>query len=156
LSTQAAVRAAWASAIWADSSITAYSAKIYDFDIESIATVSAAHNAKTLVEGKVNFWQYTISRAWAYENTGKKECRYLVTVRYYRDAQEDLSGTGFNAVHAAFDTLIPLVLSALTMNWGGTIEAYELQDGPPAIAPILIQERPVWRGEYQFRGYKQI
>ena len=156
MSTQAEVRAAWAAKIWADASITAISSNVYDFDIESIATVSGAHAAKLYFSQEINFWQYTIARGWAYENTQKKECSYLVTVRYYRDAQEDLTGTNYNAVHAAFDTLTPLVLSALTFNWNGTVENYELQSGPPAITPIMLDGRPVWRGEYQYRGYKQI
>lgn len=157
MSTQAAVRAAWAAGVWANASVTAITPKIYDFDIESLARVSRAHGAKLYHNQKINFFQYTVARSWRFDLTASHTVsEYVVTIRYYRDAQEDFTGTAFNAIASAFETIISTVSSGLGTSWTGTVEYYFPQNEPPQIGVGLIEERPVWTGTFQFKGIKQI
>ena len=161
MTTPAQVRAAWKAKVFDHATVQALTSKIYDFDLQSLAEVSSAHLALTKFETEINFIQYQVQkrRAWKQSSqsggTKVQSEQFVVTVRYILDAKMDTSGTNYNALETNLDTICGLVNSSLGITWNGTVEYYEFQLEEATIIPELLNDVPVWVGEYQFLGHGQ-
>jgi hypothetical protein len=153
MSTPSAVRAKWASDVFAHSTVTAITTKIYNYDIVELAAKSTAHDSKLLLAQVYNFIQYRVTKARAFGMTGKEIFTFQVFVQVYKEA--DINGVGFNAVEDAFETIAARVYSGLGQTWSGTVDYYNPQAAIPSIGLVTINDRAVWRGEYSFIGVKQ-
>lgn len=146
-----AIRSAWATYIFADTSITALTDKSYSWDLASVADQSAAHDALTRYSQSINFFQYRVLKSRNFGLTNQSEVIFETTVQYYKEAT--LAGSAYNAIEDAFETIADLVESALGETWASTVNFYRCQEGPPTIELIEIGGVPVWMGEYKFFGH---
>lgn len=161
MSTTAQVRAAWDLKLWADATIKAVTPQIFNFDLQDIAEISTAHAAKMYYNQKINFVAARFGRSVAFGQTmglgtgAVITCTYPVFIKYYRDAQEDLSGAAYNAVEDFIGTLISRMAATLGDTWNSTVDYWLPQEGMASIGLELLDDKPAWVGGYSFTGYKQ-
>lgn len=149
MTTSASIRAAWLSAVFNNSSITAITDKIYAYDItlESVKEFS-----KLRYNQQTNFFLYLVSRAQRVRIMGQMEQIFTVEIRYSKFA--DVPGVGWAAVADVFETIDSLVSSGLGGSWSNTVDYYRIQDGPPSISQVEMEGLPIWTGSYKYFGYK--
>lgn len=152
MSTAAQIRAAWASQVFSDGTITAITDKAIarEFTEESKAELS-----KLRYEQEYNFFSYpVIRRATNRLIGGSVTYEYEVEVNYYLEA--DAAGVNYTAVQDAFDAVDALVLSGLGNNWNSTVDFSELPDTGPEITSILIGDKQCWRGRKTYSAIKTV
>jgi len=154
MSTAAAVRAAWDANVWTDVTITSITPQIYDYDARAIAEESSQHLALLKFDQRFNFITYDIRRAQQF-NVIKPQVgfTYPVEIQVVREAL--LDGTGFVEAIDTFETIFTLVTGTLGLDWAGTVQGFEFQDGPPSITASSIDGKPVWEALYTYEGFKQ-
>lgn len=151
MTTSALVRAAWNTKIWTNATITALTAKIYDYDI---TTNSTKETAKFYHNQEINFITYLVNRTQRIRLMNQIEQRFSVEIRAYKKADTD--GVNYNALITQFETIDALVISQLTTTWNSTMDYYTIQDSPPEISQITLEGIPVWLGKYTYTGIKNI
>lgn len=157
MSTSAQVSAAWAAAIFAHPSVTAFSTQIYNFDIAD--DKSEAQEVLFRSSQAISFIQYLTVRGEKFGETAETLGRvatydFQVQVSAYRVA--DINGANWAAVRNLFDTIFPLVISELGSTWSSTVDFWRPQDGAARIEQILIDDTPVWRGTKSFFATKRV
>lgn len=151
MTTSAQVRTAWQTYIWDNVSLTNLTPNIYSYDI---TTESTKEMSKLRHNQEINFITFIISRAQTIRMMGQIEQRFNVDIRYYKEA--NITGSNFNAVVDVFETIDSLVVSGLGVRWNSTVDYYQIQENPPNIQKITLENKPVWSGLYQYVGYKNI
>lgn len=151
MATSSQIRSAWSSLIFGDSSITALTDKIYDFEILELST---KETARLRFEQEVNFFLYLVSRAQKIRMMSQREQTFTVEVRRYLEA--DVAGVNYKKVIDDFEALDSLVITALTSTWNNSVDFYRTQDGPLEIRLTEIEGVSVWEGIYKYFGFKNI
>jgi len=154
LTTSAAIEAAWVTSIWNNATILAITNQAHPFEIND----QSEYELSLLAYGsRINFFEYLVTRATQYPiitgGSGTNQI-FTVDVRYTLEHQAD--GSSYTDVRDTLETLIDLVNTDLSYTWGGTIDFYKTQEGPPQITQTAILERKVIRGQYSFTAQKQI
>jgi hypothetical protein len=151
MTTAALVRAAWNTAVWSNISAQNITPNIYNYDITLDSTKEIS---KLRYNQEINFITYITTRAQTIRMMSQVEQRVIVEIRYYLEA--DIEGLNFNEAVTAFETIDGLVINQLGTSWSSTVDYYEIQEGPPAISRISIENLPVWLGVYRYTGFKNI
>jgi hypothetical protein len=154
MSTTAQVRSAWKTNVFDHSTIQALTTKIYDYDVVETAGISTAHDAKLYEAQVYNFIQYRVTKTRRFDLTLKMLITFPVTVQYYKEV--DLAGANYNGVEDAIETIFNRVRTGLSDTWAATVDYWRVTDAPPDIVILRVNDRPVWRGQYQFIGVKEI
>jgi hypothetical protein len=153
--TTATVSAAWDSAIFQHEDILAITEAIFPYEV---TITSEAEIAAVSFEQKINFVEYTVSRAIGAQELGapgSAQCTFDVDIRYTLQKLlegEAIDGSAYDQVGDFFDTLISLVYSELGVTWSGTVDFYNHQEGPPQISDDTIAGVSCWRGVYKLTG----
>jgi len=151
MTTSATIRSAWNSAIWTNTSITAMTEKIYNFEVLQLST---KETARLRFNQEINFFTYTVTRASRIRPMSQIEQKFDVDITRY--LQADVAGDNYTQLLNDFETLDALVLSGLTSSWSSTVDFYRTQDGPPSVTLQEIEGVPVWVGRYKYTGFKNI
>lgn len=151
MSTSAEIRAAWDTKIWTNTTITALTTKIYDYDI---TTQSTKETAKFYYNQEINFITYLVNRTQRIRLMGQVEQKFDVEIRAYKKA--DTEGVNYNALITQFETIDALIVSQLTGNWNSTVDYYQIQDAVPEVSLITLDGVQVWLGRYTYTGIKNI
>lgn len=151
MATSTSIRSAWATGIFANSSITAMTDKIYNFEVLELST---KETARLRFEQEINFFIYLTTRAQRIRAMGQIEQVFTVEVRRYLEA--DVAGLNYTKLIDNFETLDALVLSGLTSTWSNTVDFYKTQDGPPEVRLEEIEGVKVWLLTYKYFGFKNI
>ncbi len=155
MSTSAEVQAAWKTNLFNNATIQAISSNAYPYEL----TDESEFEASRFFEGtEINFFQYLIGRAQVHAASMATAgnvvlYQYLVEISYIREAEP--SGANWTAVRDAFDTLWGVYVTGLGNTWASTVDGSAPQAGPPRITRETLDGRAVWRGTYQFTGFKQ-
>ena len=148
MSSLASVRTAWA-AVLANSTITGYTNRLYDYDIVSTEAVSqVGHDANFMQAGYVNFAQFVFSKTHNFEMTCQVRETFNVDISYYY--QVDIDGDTFKSCTDFFDDLFTVVRSELGTSWDSTIEFYTMED--VAVNPGLLTDKQVWIATQRYIG----
>lgn len=151
MATSTSIRSAWATGIFANSSITAMTDKIYNFEVLELST---KETARLRFEQEINFFIYLTTRAQRIRAMGQIEQVFSVEVRRYLEA--DVAGLNYTKLIDNFETLDALVLSGLTSTWSNTVDFYKTQEGPPEVQLEEIEGVKVWLLTYRYFGFKNI
>lgn len=129
MSTNALVRAAWATYVWAQIN---NGRNAFDYDVWPESR--RKHAQAGLFDGEVDFWIYSIRHRNEYL-LGQSEVKHF-EVEVVRTLQNDPEGEAYSTVIDDFNsTLYNLVKSSLGDTWGGTVSLWR----PPAEAPAPIR-----------------
>jgi hypothetical protein len=153
MSTASGVRTVWNTYVFAHSTVTALTTKIYNYDIVELASRSQTHDAKLLYNQVYNFIQYRVTKTRQFGLTNKAIYTFPVTIQYYKEA--DIDGTNFNAVEDAWETIHTRVYSGLGTTWQGQVDYYQIVQTAPEINLVTINDRACWRSQYQYLGIQE-
>jgi hypothetical protein len=152
MTTAALVRAAWKTNVWDNAALTALTSRAHNFDLMEIAEVSNAHAALMYHGQQINFFQYRVTKAREKQLSASR-ILYTISVhtQYFLEATTDTSGSNYNAVEDAIETLFTRV-QAWSASWGSTVEYWVPQSEEPSLVLVELDDRPVWCGSYSFTG----
>lgn len=150
MSTPSDIRSKWNSLVWSHASITALTTKIYNYDV---VERSQFESEKFYYQGKVNFFQYLVTRGEDPDETMTNRVMYLhsVLVQYYLEA--DTAGAMYNNAIDRMATLYDTVESELGRDWDGVVSYYQRQSAPPVPELAEVDGRSAWMIQAEFTGY---
>lgn len=154
MSTSAQVQAAWKTGVFDNATIQAITENAFGYEISD---ESEFESARLFEDTEINFFQYLIGRgqrhAASIAYAGQTVIYdYVVEITYILEA--DPQGANWTIVRDAFDTLWSVYASNLGSTWSSTVDGSAPQAGTPQITRATLDNRPIWRGVYQFTGYK--
>jgi hypothetical protein len=149
MSTCAAVRAAWSSLVFAQTSITALTDKALDYDVV-LASTKEVNDLRYELE--INAFVYLVNKQVTRRMMGQITEEFTVSVRYYRES--DPKGENYNTVIDAQETVYDVVISTLGATWNNTVDYFLTQDSPINVSQQTIDGRAVWVSEYRYSGFK--
>lgn len=149
MSTNAAVRTAWADNVFA--SINS-GENAFDYDIVGD---SQAELSKLNYGQRIDAWSYTVTSsevAWGVRIT---KLTFTVTVKHWIQQNNDADGSNYNELIDSFRTVNDYVLDNLGSQWDSTVDYYT---GPtvPAVSVVSINGTPCWFAQVVYTGIKQI
>lgn len=151
MTTSAQIRSAWETAIWEHATVIAMTDRIYDYDLTFLST---KETARLRYEQEINFFQCLVSRGQELRISSQIRQLFTVSIIYARESNVD--GSNYHAVIDNMETVDGLIQSQLGTTWSGTVDYYQLQNGPPTIQERLIDSKPVWVSEYKYLGFKNL
>ncbi len=161
MSSSAAVRAAWNTAIWTHATVTAITTSIYAYDI--IQDLDSKKEVSRLYYNqKINFFMYQVVRSrttpelrGGTSNIEHYAYEVLVSYALERDlAETTTSSAHYNTVIDRLETVDGLVLSQLGKTWGNTVQYGDMQTvNPPKL--VKLDGKECWLGSNLYVGKKR-
>lgn len=154
MSTAAQVEAAWKTNVFDSATIQSITSNAFPYELSDESEFEAA---KRFEDTEINFFQYLVARGQEHAASvalagNSVLYRYRVQITYIREA--DTSGENWTAVRDAFDTLWGVYATGLGSTWASTVDGAAPQSGQPQIERATLDNRPIWRGTYEFTGFK--
>ncbi len=101
----------------------------------------------------VNYFQCLVSRKVLFGEMKMIEQQFDVQVLYHLQ-QTGVADSNYNRVQDNIETMDSLVLSALGVTWGNTVDFYTQTEG---LRPerVTIADLVCWRGGYRYTAFKR-
>lgn len=149
MSTCAAVRSAWQTYVFDQTSIQTITDKTLNYDV---VLASTKEIADIRFEQEINAFVYLVNKNVTRRMMGQITEEFIVTVKYYREA--DPKGQNYNTVIDAQETVYDVVLTTLGPTWQNTVDYFLTEDSSIDVSQQTIDGRAVWVSSYRFSGFK--
>lgn len=149
MSTNAAVRTAWADDVFANINAGVNS---YGYEINR-TNQSATDLELGYYNQQVDFFEYVVSSVKTPFLMGKYNLKFIVTVRRTIQISESGAGTAQQDLIDSFRTINDYVITNLGTKWNNTIDYYE---GPAdlSISAVTWGGKSAWQGQTTYTAFK--
>ena len=147
MSTNAAVRTAWADEVFANINNGNNS---YDYELNQD---SQSDLSKFMYGKRIDAWSYTVLSREIPAAIITNEIIFDVTVKHYLQQNNDADSSNYNELVDSFRTLGDYVIDNLTQSWGTVNLDYF--EGPSELEVELssVGGTPTWIGQQKFIGH---
>ena len=155
MSTSVQIRAAWAAGVWANTTITALTDKIHNFDVTQEAD-SQKQTDLLYYQTKVNCFTYESARsrkrlAIVGGTNAGVEYTHTMQVFYYLEKDPAQTDYNYNTCVDRLETVDGIVISGLGKTWTSTVDFYEMiRIDTPRL--LKLDGRDVWRAGYTYQA----
>lgn len=150
--TTAQVRTAWDTNVFTAATVIAITDKIYDKRMDRGGSTKEISLLKYKQE--FNWIEYTVQRFAQGGMIGQRRYEYLVRVNVCREVDPD--STNHNDCLDALDTIEGLVISALGVTWGSTVDLWQDVSRAPSIDEIEISGKRIIVCSQEYRAEEYI
>lgn len=157
MTTVSDIETAWNTAIWGHATITALTPRIFNREIPDLSEEDVRDVS---YQQEINFFEWLVKKSVRYPLVSRgvgEDQAFLVEIRYTRekDPHTDRTGTNYNSVRDAYETLLSLVKSELGNSWDSTVDFYTTQQEAIVINERVVGGVEVWSSVFRFQGFKR-
>lgn len=151
MSTVAQVRTAWNTNIMSDASVVAMTTNILD---DPHTNDSRKEINRLRFNQEIHFIEFLVGRQETPGLIGAKRYKYSVELNYYYE--KDPTGDNYTTAIDNISTIDDLVRTALTENWGGTVDFYSEPTNTPFADTVEISGKNVWKVTQTYEAEKVV